>query len=74
MARWRSDGGELYYISPDGSVMASPTSMEGREFSAGPPVRLFRTPSAFPLSNVVGQRADVSGNGERFVFLLAAAH
>lgn len=73
MARWRGDGGELYYISPDGSVMAVPTSTAGREFWAGTPVRLFRTPPAFPLTNVVGQRADVSSDGERFVLLLAAA-
>jgi hypothetical protein len=32
---------------------------------------LFATPTGFPLTNVVGQRADVSPDGERFVFLLA---
>jgi hypothetical protein len=47
------------------------TSTGGQEFWSGPPVRLFATPTGFPLTNVVGQRADVSPDGERFVFLLA---
>ena len=73
MIRWRQDGGELYYVTSDGSVMAIPTSTAGERFEAGTPVRLFGTEKAFPLNNVVGQHADVSADGERFVFLLATA-
>ena len=31
-----------------------------------------QNPWAFPLNNVVGRHADVSGDGQRFVFLLAS--
>ena len=72
MSRWRSDGGEFYYISGDGYVMSVPTSTAGPEFWSGTPTRLFKTPLAFPLNNVAGRHADVSGDGQRFVFLLAS--
>ena len=72
MNRWRGDSRELYYIASDGSVMAVPIGA-GAAFTSGAPVRLFRAPAAFPLDRIVGQHADVSSDGQRFVFLLATA-
>lgn len=71
MTRWRGDGAELYYIAADGGVIAVPIAT-GADVTAGTPVRLFRTPPEFPLNNIVGQHADVSADGQRFVFLLAS--
>jgi hypothetical protein len=38
--RWRPDGKELYFIAPDGKLMAAPIGT-GATFSAGTPVALF---------------------------------
>ena len=41
--RWRADGGELYYESADGMVMAVPVSRDSDVLTFGNPVPLFRT-------------------------------
>jgi Tol biopolymer transport system component len=41
--RWRADGRELYYIAPDGKLMAAPIAASGATFEAGAPVALFQT-------------------------------
>jgi Tol biopolymer transport system component len=41
--RWRSDGKELYYIAPDGKLMAAPVTTSGATFQPGTPVALFQT-------------------------------
>jgi Tol biopolymer transport system component len=43
-ARWRSDGRELYYLTPEGQLTAVPLSSgsDGRSLRAGAPVPLFR--------------------------------
>jgi Tol biopolymer transport system component len=38
---WRADGRELYYLAPDGAVMAVPIAMRGGEVVSGTPVALF---------------------------------
>jgi eukaryotic-like serine/threonine-protein kinase len=43
--QWRRDGKELFYISPEGVLMASPIRA-GAAFEAGPPSELFRGHSA----------------------------
>jgi hypothetical protein len=40
---WRSDGKELYYINPDGAMMAAPIKINGDTLEPGSPVMLFRT-------------------------------
>ncbi|MBI2835760.1 MAG: serine/threonine-protein kinase [Acidobacteria bacterium] len=40
--RWRADGRELYFLSPDGALMAVPVP-DGRPSNAGKPVMLFST-------------------------------
>ena len=42
-ARWGPDGKELYYIAPDGKLMAVPVSAIGATFQPGTPVALFQT-------------------------------
>jgi Tol biopolymer transport system component len=42
-ARWRADGKELYYLGPDGRMMAVPVAATGTSFVAGAPVALFPT-------------------------------
>jgi eukaryotic-like serine/threonine-protein kinase len=41
--RWRSDGKELYFIAPDGKLMAVPVAGQGLAFEAGTPAALFPT-------------------------------
>jgi len=55
--RWRSDGTELFYIAPDGMLMAVRVRT-GATFDAGATVPLFR---------LRGTSYDVSRDGERFV-------
>jgi Tol biopolymer transport system component len=38
---WRADGRELYYVAPDGVVMAVPIAVRGGEVVSGTPVALF---------------------------------
>jgi len=44
--RWRADGKELYFIGPDGKLMASSVTASGPTFTAGKPVALFPAPLA----------------------------
>ena len=43
MPRWSADGRELYFIAPDGKLMASPVTASGQTFEAGTPQALFPT-------------------------------
>ena len=38
---WRPDGRELYYLAPDGRLMAVPITTYGATFEPGTPVSLF---------------------------------
>jgi Tol biopolymer transport system component len=58
--RWRRDGKELYYLAPDGSVMAVPLSLGPQQLQAGAPALLFRVEP--PIQNY-----DVTANGSRFL-------
>ena len=41
--RWRHDGKELYYIAPDGRLMAASIAIQGATLEPGTPVALFQT-------------------------------
>jgi serine/threonine protein kinase/Tol biopolymer transport system component len=66
--RWRRDGKELFYIAPDGALMAVPIAED--EFEAGTPRTLFKTRIAgvnslirpLNLTNYA-----VAGDGQRFL-------
>jgi Tol biopolymer transport system component len=41
--RWGPGGKELYYLAPDGTLMAAPIAVTGATIEAGRPAALFRT-------------------------------
>jgi dipeptidyl aminopeptidase/acylaminoacyl peptidase len=62
--RWRPDGRELYYIAPDGWLMATPVGISGGAFEPGTPVALFQTRMYGGGTDVgVGTQYDVSEDG-----------
>lgn len=69
--RWRADGRELFYLSPDLSLMAVPVAT-GSTFKSGPPRRLFRTPAA-PPSGAAGRSYDIVPDGTKFLVKMPAA-
>jgi Tol biopolymer transport system component len=65
--RWRRDGKELFYIAPDGKLMAAPIQSAGQTLEAGTPAALFQT-------RIVGgglangkQQYAVAPDGQRFL-------
>jgi dipeptidyl aminopeptidase/acylaminoacyl peptidase len=69
--RWRRDGRELYYVAPDGTLMAVPMRVPsgGQPLQLGEPVRLFRTSivgGGAPRDSLK-QQYDVSADGQRFL-------
>ena len=59
--RWRGDGRELFYLAPDGKMMAVEVSTS-QPFQAGTPSPLFQTPAG----TIVG---DVTADGQRFLLV-----
>jgi Tol biopolymer transport system component len=39
--RWSADGQEIYFVAPDGKIMAVPVAVKGSDFSAGNAAALF---------------------------------
>jgi Tol biopolymer transport system component len=64
--RWRGDGKELFYLSPDGKMMAAPVTT-GARFSAGTPTVLFQASPRQPVTNGDLFVYDVSRDGQRFL-------
>jgi Tol biopolymer transport system component len=62
--RWRGDGREIFYLAPDGKMMAVDV-IAAPEFQAGTPKPLFQTPAGA----IVG---DVSADGKRFLLVAPA--
>jgi dipeptidyl aminopeptidase/acylaminoacyl peptidase len=65
--RWGADGKELFYLSPDGKLMASTVIADGR-FEAGPPTMLFQTRGRQKISSQDVFTYAVSGRGDSFLF------
>ena len=64
--KWRTDGKELFYLVPDGKIMATPVTI-GLNFDSGAPIALFQ---ANPGEMVVTSEQfsyDVSGDGQKFL-------
>jgi hypothetical protein len=57
--RWRHDGAELYYLAPNGTMMAAPIAVTGATLAPGAPVALFPT-------RVYGGGADAAGLGRQY--------
>jgi Tol biopolymer transport system component len=70
MIHWRADGRELYYLSPDGNVMAVEVATTP-DFRASTPKALFQLPANFlHRFSFPGTLADVAADGQRFLFAL----
>ncbi len=66
--RWSHSGGELYYVRPDGTLMAVSISVQGAAIQAGQPTQLFRP--RFWSGGTAGnakQQYDVSADGRFLV-------
>jgi dipeptidyl aminopeptidase/acylaminoacyl peptidase len=62
MPRWRADGRELFYMAPDGNLMAVALTVSPA-FIPGPPAALFKAPAPIHW--------DVKPDGKSFVFAVA---
>jgi hypothetical protein len=63
-ARWRRDGKELYYIAPDGRLMATSITISGKTLEPGNPVALFETHVVGGgTDNGLGRNYDVARDG-----------
>lgn len=62
---WRRDGGELFFIAPDGTLMASSVKTGGAEFQFAAPKPLFKTRMLRLLGNPY--EYDVSPDGQKFL-------
>jgi serine/threonine protein kinase len=72
--RWRTDAKELFYVSPDNTLMSVEVStaagLGGQSFQASVPKALFNAPMMLFGAGIVPantHRWDVTGNGQRFL-------
>jgi serine/threonine protein kinase/Tol biopolymer transport system component len=66
--KWRQDGKELFYVAPEGKMMAVAVKI-GASFEASSPVALFQTHRRQPVSSQDVFSYDVSGDGQKFLVL-----
>jgi Tol biopolymer transport system component len=72
MPRWRDDGKELFYVSLDGRLNATPVTLNGSgKVSTGTPTALFDFPAPGP--GVSDYRYDVGPKGDQFVVIVPEA-
>jgi len=67
--RWRRDGKEIFYLSPDNKMMAAEVKASGSSFEIGTVQPLFETR---PFRTVINGSYDVSADGQRFVIAYEA--
>jgi eukaryotic-like serine/threonine-protein kinase len=65
--RWREDGKELFFVSPDGKLMASQVKL-GASFEETAPVPLFQTRRRQKISSQDVFTYAVAQNGTKFLF------
>ncbi len=66
--RWRHDGKELFYLSPDNKIMSAEISEQSGSLEIG------KVAPLFPVNPVIGGQAyDVSADGKKFVVDTQAA-
>jgi eukaryotic-like serine/threonine-protein kinase len=64
--RWRGDGKELFCLSSDGHVMATPVNT-GANFNASAPVALFQANPRQPVPYLDIFAYDVTQDGQKFL-------
>jgi len=69
--RWRADGKELYFIAPDGKMMAAGIAVSGSTLQSDPPVALFQTRIAGGVANLFKSQYAVSRDGRFLINQLA---
>ena len=62
---WRRDGSELFFVTPDGTLMSTAVKTGGGEFGFNAPKLLFKTRMLMWYGNV--HEYDVSPDGQRFL-------
>jgi serine/threonine protein kinase len=67
--RWRGDGRELYWVTPDGKIWAADIQMGPGRLQSGTPRELFTA----PIYTATAGSFDVTPDGQRFVLLLFAS-
>jgi hypothetical protein len=68
---WRSDGKELYYVNPDGAIMAVPINVSAGTLEPGAPVLLFPTRIFGGGSDIqFGRQYDVTADGRFLINIL----
>jgi len=65
---WRADGKELFFLSADSTMMATPVTTE-TNFDSGTPAALFQATPRQPTSSRDQFVYDVSKDGQRFLIL-----
>ena len=65
--RWRRDGKELFYLSPEGTLMSAKVNLGG-SFEAMTPVALFQSRRRQKISSQDVFTYAVSNDGDRFLF------
>ena len=65
--RWRRDGREMFYLTPDGKLMAVDIKPGVSGFDAGPPSVLFVTHPRQPISAMDFFTYDVTADGQKFL-------
>jgi len=69
-ARWRGDGGEIFYRSPDGTLVSVTVRLTASAAELGSPVPLFKLPVLLP-STAGTPGYDVSADGQHFLALVS---
>jgi eukaryotic-like serine/threonine-protein kinase len=67
--RWRRDGKEIFYLSPDNKIMAAQVRASGSSFEVGAIQPLFETR---PYRAFINGSYDVTADGQRFVIAYEA--
>jgi hypothetical protein len=68
-ANWRLDQREIYFLAPDGRMMAAPITMTGESVTVATPVALFDTGFVPTFS---GEQYAVTPDGQRFLLKVPA--
>jgi dipeptidyl aminopeptidase/acylaminoacyl peptidase len=61
--KWSPDGKELYFLDPEGDMMAAPIALAGSALAPGTPVKLFHAPIVGGGQNFATPQYDVARDG-----------
>jgi serine/threonine protein kinase len=70
---WARSGRELFYVAPDGALMAVAVEIQGSVWSAGTPTRLLDGRYVIGGQGTTVRQYDVTADGQRFVMMKEGA-